>query len=437
MRLVPALLLAAALVAGCDSGDEDDSRPSPSPEPPPAITPGELAEHLDALETAAAENGGNRAVGTAGYEASAEYVSGALRAAGWRVRIQEFDVPRFELESASVSVGGRELERARDYQVLTYSGSGKVSGRLRHRRSGCAAENFTGLAEDDVPVVERGTCFFASKAGNAQRAGANALVVVDRSQTGRGVPSGTLAIQGIRIPVVLVSDAALGRAPDGKRAEVEVEASTPRQVSVNVIADTPGGRGDRVVMAGGHLDSVPGGPGINDNGSAVAALIEAAEAIGPDPPGAPVRLVFWGAEEVGVAGSRHYVRSLSGEERRRIAAYLNFDMLGSPNAAPELYVDGAPELNRVLRRAAGRPLGGVAAGGSSDHAPFAAAGIPVSGLYTGGPEQGKGGRPRDPCYHLACDTADNVDGAILLRMARAAAEAIELVSARHKSAQAK
>ncbi len=113
-------------------------------------------------------------------------------------------------------------------------------------------------------------------------------------------------------------------------------------------------------------------------------------------------------------------------------------MLGSPNAVPELYVDGAPELNRVLRRVAGRPLGSVAAGGSSDHAPFADAGIPVSGLYTGGPEQGKGGRPRDPCYHLACDTAANVDGAVLLRMARAAAEAIELVSARHKyPAQAK
>ncbi|HET8822273.1 MAG TPA: M20/M25/M40 family metallo-hydrolase [Thermoleophilaceae bacterium] len=431
MRLVPVLLLAAALVAGCDSGDGDDSRPSPSPEPP-AITRAELGEHLDALGRVAAENGGNRAVGTAGYEASVEYVSGALRAAGWRVRVQEFDVPRFELESSSVSVGRTELERARDYQVLTYSGSGEVSGRLQHRRNGCTAENFTDLAEDDVPVVERGTCFFAAKAGNAQRAGAKALVVVDRSETTRGVPSGTLAIQGIRIPVVLVSDSALGGAPDDTRVEVEVRASTARQGSESVIADTPGAAGDRVVMAGGHLDSVAGGPGINDNGSGVAALIEAAEAIGPDPPGAPVRLAFWGAEEVGVAGSRHYVRSLSQEERRRIAAYLNFDMLGSPNAVTDLYVDGAPELNRVLRRVAGLPLGSVAAGGSSDHAPFADAGIPVSGLYTGGPEQGRGGRPRDPCYHLACDTADNVDREVLLRMARAATSALRTLSRQAK-----
>jgi aminopeptidase S len=185
-------------------------------------------------------------------------------------------------------------------------------------------------------------------------------------------------------------------------------------------------------MAGGHLDSVPGGPGVNDNGSGTAALIEAAEAIGPDPPDAPVRLAFWGAEEVGLAGSRHYVRSLPRAERRRIAGYLNFDMLGSPNAVTEVYVDGDGKLSRVLRRAAGRPLGTVAAGGSSDHAPFRAAGIPVSGLYTGGPERGPGGRARDPCYHLACDTADNVDRAVLLRMARAVAEALRVLSERHK-----
>jgi Iap family predicted aminopeptidase len=430
VRLLP-LLLVAALLAGCDSGDGADE-PAPNPEPPPpAISTAELGEHLEALQQIATDNGGNRAVGTPGYEASVDYVSRALRAAGWRVRLQSFDVPMFTLERSSVRIGGRELERRTHYQVLTYSGSGSVSGRLTVLGTGCAAEEFTGLAEDAVPVVTRGECFFASKALNAQRAGVRALVVVDTSRTSRGVPSGTLAIQTVRIPVVLVADSALARAPGGAEVSVQVEASAPGQESQNVIAETPGGSGDGVVMAGGHLDSVPGGPGVNDNGSGTAALIEAAEAIGRRPPGARVRLAFWGAEEVGLAGSRHYMRSLSRAERRRIAAYLNFDMVGSPNAVPELYLDGDSQLNRVLRRAAGRPLGGVAAGGRSDHAPFESAGIPVSGLYTGGPERGPGGRPRDPCYHLACDTEDNVDRRVLLRMARAAAEALDRISARH------
>jgi Iap family predicted aminopeptidase len=426
------LLVAAVLLAGCNSGDGGDE-PAPRPEPPPpAISTAELGEHLEALQRAADENGGNRAVGTPGYEASVRYVSGALRAAGWRVRVQEFDVPMFQLERSSVQIRERELERGRDYQVLTYSGSGGVSGRIRRRNTGCAAENFTGLAAGDIPVVERGICFFAAKAGNAQRSGVKALIVVDDSRTARGVPSGTLAIQGTRIPVVLVADTALAGAPDGTRVEVEVEATTPRQQSQNVIAETPGVRGEPVVMAGGHLDSVPGGPGANDNGSGIAALIEAAEAIGPDPPGAPVRLAFWGAEEVGLAGSRHYVRALSGAERRRISGYLNFDMVGSPNAVPEVYVDGDPKLNRLLRDAAGRPLGTVAAGGNSDHAPFQSADVPVSGLYTGGPERGPGGEARDSCYHLACDTGDRVDRRVLLRMARAVAEALRVLSERHK-----
>ena len=162
----------------------------------------------------------------------------------------------------------------------------------------------------------------------------------------------------------------------------------------------------------------------------MATLIETAEALGPDPPGARVRLAFWGAEELGLIGSRRYVRSLAPGERRRISAYLNLDMVGSPNAVPELYSDGDVGLARVLRRAAGRSLGGAAAGGSSDHAPFEAAGVPVNGLYTGSTQRGPGGRPRDPCYHLACDTTENVSRPVLVRMARAAAEALRDLSAR-------
>jgi aminopeptidase S len=164
----------------------------------------------------------------------------------------------------------------------------------------------------------------------------------------------------------------------------------------------------------------------------VAALIEAAEAIGPEPPGARVRLAFWGAEEVGLVGSRHYVRSLSSAQRGHIAEYLNFDMVGSPNPVSEVYVDGDGRLARLLRRASGRPVGSVAGGGGSDHTPFQLAGIPVNGLYTGGPERGPHGRPRDPCYHLACDTARNVNRRVLLRMARAAARALRLLSRQAK-----
>jgi hypothetical protein len=411
------------VLVGCDSGGESEPEPAP-PRPPPEITRAELGEHLSALQEIADEHGGTRAAGTPGDRASVDYVAKRLREARWRVQLQPVRFPYFELRRASMSVAGRELRRGRDFQVLSYSGSGRASGRLRRLLSGCSAEEFEGLSARDVPLVSRGECFFRVKALNAQRAGARALVVIDTSPTQRGVPSGTLAAPGVGIPVVLTDGAIPGAA-----VRLDVNAVTEQRLTRNVIAETPGGDEGRVVMAGGHLDSVPGGPGINDNGSGAATLIEAAEAIGPNPPGARVRLAFWGAEELGLLGSRRYVRSLPRDEQRRIRAYVNLDMVGSPNAVPALYADGDSSVARVLRSAAGGPLGEIAAGGSSDHAPFQEAGVPVNGLYTGSTERGRGGRPRDPCYHLACDTVENVNGPVLLRMARAAAEALRELSA--------
>ena len=423
--------LAVALLAACNSGDVSDE-PEPRPRPSPAITRAEVNDHLEALQRIADESDGNRSAGTPGYDASADYVAARLRDAGWKVSRQALPFTLFRLGSASLEVDGRELTRGKQFQVLSYSGSGRASGTLRAAAAGCSRGDFAALRPGDIPLVDRGICFFRVKAQNAQRAGAHALVVYDSVETRRGVPSGTLAIPGIRIPVVMVSTRALGDSGDGDHAEVMVEAESGRGTTENVIAETPGGEPDRIVMAGGHLDSVAGGPGINDNGSGVSTLIEAAEAIGPKPPGARVRLAFWAAEELGLLGSRHYVNSLGRAEKRRIAAYVNLDMVGSPNAVPELYGDGDAALGRVLQRAYGRKLGEVAAGQSSDHALFKAAGIPINGLYTGSSESGPRGRPRDACYHLACDTAGNVNRAVLLRMARATADALEALSARHR-----
>src|SRR3712207_3962757 len=92
-------------------------------------------------------------------------------------------------------------------------------------------------------------------------------------------------------------------------------------------------------MAGAHLDSVLEGPGINDNGTGTAALLEIARQI----PRAPyffedrIRLAFWGAEEAGLIGSTEYIASLSEAAAGRIRGYLNFDMIGSPNYARMIY----------------------------------------------------------------------------------------------------
>ena len=79
----------------------------------------------------------------------------------------------------------------------------------------------------------------------------------------------------------------------------------PQQITQrNVIAESRGGNPDNVVMAGAHLDSVQRGPGINDNGSGTAAILETAIQMAKVEPVNKVRFAWWGAEESGLVGSR-------------------------------------------------------------------------------------------------------------------------------------
>jgi len=205
----------------------------------------------------------------------------------------------------------------------------------------------------------------------------------------------------VRIPALFVSTAAAADLQRAGRVTIAVDAEAGRRRTANVLAEA--GSGPRVVMAGAHLDSVTEGPGLNDDGSGVAALLALAEALrGAAPEGSRLRLGFWGAEELGLHGSRGYVRGLNRAERAAIAAYVNLDMVGTRGGRVAVYA-GDARVRRSLRRnlrARGRErLATERLGGSSDHASFARAGIPVGGIFTG----------LDRCYHRACDDLDNVD----------------------------
>ena len=364
-----------------------------------------LGEHLDALQRIAGEHGGNRAAGSAGERATAEYVAGRLRAAGYRVAVEEVSVPAFsERSEPRLTAGSRSYEA----RTLQFSGSGSITGTVRAAGLGCSAEALAALRRGDVALIQRGTCSFREKALAAQRAGAAAVLIADAQPV-----RGSLQRTGVRIPVLAVGASAAGLA--GERVRVAVDAASTIRRSPSVIGETGAAGARRVVMAGGHLDSVPEGPGLNDNGSGVAALLEIAEELGGRrvPDGTALRFAFWGAEEIGLVGSRRYVDGLSRAERRRIAAYLNLDMVGSQDAEPAVY-DGDAAIEAALRRRLGPDTPQRDLGGASDHAPFAAAGIPVGGIFTG----------LDDCYHRRCDTLDNVDRAVLTTSARAAGAAL-------------
>ncbi len=221
--------------------------------------------------------------------------------------------------------------------------------------------------------------------------------------------------------------------------ETEVQRfSTWYGTSYNLIADLPGVDASDVLMAGAHLDSVGAGPGINDNGSGSAALLEVAltYAESNTTPDKHLRFAWWGAEEQGLLGSKHYVRSLSSAERAKITGYLNFDMVGSPNAGYFLYGSSQRYRNTIdeYLSSIGVPTEPVNIGGRSDHGSFQRAGIPAAGLFTGAGATksrqqaqkwgGTAGRAFDPCYHSACDTTANINVTALDRCTDAIAYTI-------------
>ncbi len=233
---------------------------------------------------------------------------------------------------------------------------------------------------------------------------------------------------------------ASGCARDPGNATIKLNAGVRVEKTRNVIAQTKTGSTSDVVMIGAHLDSVPEGPGINDNGSGVAAILETALQLGASPQVKyAVRFGFWGGEELGLLGSDNYVASLDLEALKDISLYLNYDMVGSPNPGyftidgdqslppdPNHQVPRVPEGSAGIERTlvaylkdAGKSPEDIDFEGRTDYSSFTLAGVPAGGIFSGAEENmtvaqaerwgGRANQPFDPNYHKASDTLEHID----------------------------
>jgi hypothetical protein len=432
------------------------------------VTLGGVMKHLKAFQKIADNSTdpvypGTRAAGTDGYDDSVRYVARHLRKAGYHVELDPVEIT-FDFPAVLQQLAPDEA----DYEtgVFTGSGSGEVEGAVHAidlgldkgedavSTSGCELADFDGIdwsGDADIALVQRGTCFFGTKAAFAEEAGAEAVVIMnqgntpdreellvaDASSVDDPANPGTALPDPVThgIPVVGASFAdGMALAEDGSTAFVKVLPSETR-TDHNVIATLPGKKNKRnVVMAGAHLDSVIEGAGINDNGSGSAALLETALMMKKSQPRNTIRFAWWAAEEQGLVGSADYVEGLSDREREQIALYMNYDMVGSPNAifmvydanestfeAPVEVPEGSEEIEEVYERfytRFGVPYEDTLFSGRSDYEAFILNGIPSSGLFTGAEgvkteEQaeiwgGTAGEWYDPCYHQACDDLGNL-----------------------------
>ncbi len=395
-------------------------------------------DHQAAFQAIADANNGIRTSGTPGYDESVDYVVEKATAAGYDVTVQPFTFQTFitlsptVLEQVAPPPAGPLVNN-----VMAYSGSGDVTAPVSTVSDirGCAAGDFAGFPVGNIALISRGACTFALKATNAFNAGASGVVIYNNIP---GTLNGTLG-NGftLDIPVTSVTQA-LGQqlaATPGLVMRLKADTFRGTATTYNVFAETPGGDPNNVVMVGAHLDSVNAGPGIQDNGSGSAAILEVAEAMAKTKPVNKVRFAWWGAEESGLVGSRYYVANLSQEEQDKIALYLNFDMIGSPNHVFFVYdgddsdgvgagpgPEGSAQIEQLFEsyyRLKGESWKGTDFSGRSDYGPFIEVGIPSGGLFTGAEGiktaaeveiwGGTAGQQYDPCYHLACDTFANIN----------------------------
>ena len=442
-----------------------------------------IRKHQQAWQRIADKNDDNRAAGTNGYDQSVHYVRRVLEKVGYQVTVQNFEFIAFDRlgpstleQTAPDTVVYKELdEEGGDYALMNQTDAGDVTATVTavdlalddpaSSTSGCEVEDFVDFPAGNIALVQRGACTFQAKAENAAAAGAVGTIIFNQGDSDdparQDAFSGTLSAEYSGGIPVFGAGFGLGSSFAGiEGLTLRMVADTERVPTTtdNVLAERPGGApaDAPVIVIGGHLDSVPEGPGINDNGSGSGVILEIARQMAKLDiiTNNRVRFAWWGAEEAGLIGSSFYTANLSEEEIAEIAVYLNLDMVGSPNYVRFVYDGdgsdtddggfGSAESGLVEQlfldhfANASLPIEPTPFNGRSDYVGFVQAGIPAGGLFSGAEGVktdvqvevygGTAGEQYDPCYHEACDTFDNNSNEVLAQFTRATATVLAILA---------
>jgi Zn-dependent M28 family amino/carboxypeptidase len=451
-----AMAIAVAALASCSSPESAPAADLPH-DLAGKVTADGMYAHLRKLQEIADANRGSRAEGTPGYDASVDYVVQVLKDKGFDVQTPEFErLDRTEGGNPTLTVAGRGFHVDQASLLVSTAAGGLNAITLRPQKaSGCTVADYGTLSvKNAIAVVADTGCSVGDKQNAAVAKGAVGLLVVSTPGP-TGSPVGLFTpgyYQQLTIPVGVIetdADAALRRTIAPVRLVLD---NKPVMVkSRNILAQTKTGDTKNVVLAGAHLDSPARSPGINDNGSGVAALLEAASALGAQPRITnAVRFAFWGSES---EGPTKYVRGLA-RDLDDVAMYLSVNMIGSPNAGyftydgdqsgqpnPDVPLQSVPAgsagvertlagyLNLAGVRPADMPLSRT-----TDYGPFMATGVAVGGLTAGSSQRktevqarlwgGRAGVAFDPNYNTSRDNAGNIDRQALSVMGQALAFAV-------------
>ncbi|GJJ78413.1 hypothetical protein EMPS_10772 [Entomortierella parvispora] len=459
--------ISAALLIHLVKPHDDQPNNKHSPLAADLTTPA-IFGHLEELYSIALKHNNSRSV-TNGYMASADYVQTQLKtvAADYcDISTQTFKVPVWseveapELTSSGIGHEGVQImyQNKVDFQNFRYGGASATLKKQLIRsvdNNGCSPKDHKKVEGKIAVIQEGGPCELWDAAYLAQKAGATGVLFYNNPSR-KALLYSRIRISAwkegdplIEIPVLSITNS-LGSTLIQNQDDVVLNLKTVNSMTVestiNVLCTTKAGSADNTIVLGAHLDSVPEGPGMVDNGSGSSSLLEIALVMARANYRLENKIVFgwWGAEEIGLLGSRHYVRELIKDDKKKaqIAMNMNFDMLASPNyvpyvhdgkTAPEALVGPSTKIDNLLIEYFDFEHEGYEytdMTGGSDFLPFLLEGIPSGGLLTGAGSKktmrqrtlfgGFANAPLDPCYHQSCDTLENVSKRALGLMAQAA-----------------
>ncbi|RPB24934.1 hypothetical protein L211DRAFT_783861 [Terfezia boudieri ATCC MYA-4762] len=416
------------------------------------LTRSRLLHHAGYFQSfAVGSKDGNRGFGGIGHNATVAYLFNEVsKLSEWYdVYLQPFS------ERYSGAIGSFVVDG--DVEVF-YAARGSPSVKNLKaelgvaKGDGCNSSDFGSSLAGKIVLLQRGNCTITLKSQLGRAAGA-AAVVVYNSVLGTVLDGRVLDVPNLVPTGAMGMHAGLGLVKRINRGEIligemNIDSFSEMRNTVNVIAETKTGNKSNVIMVGAHSDSVPLGPGINDNGSGSISILEVLLQLKNFKTNNAIRFGFFSAEEFGLLGAHYYVNQLTPDENLKIAMYLNFDMIASPNYIFGIYDGDGSSFNltgpagsnlieytfEAYYKGAGLKSVPTAFTGRSDYGPFLEANIPSGGLFTGAEGiktlqeaamfGGEAGEPYDVNYHQPEDMTKNCNVGAWIANTKAVADII-------------
>ena len=349
-----------------------------------------------------------REAGTEGEVRGVEYIESQFKSLGLETRRIPFPIYDYKTHKQQAIADGVDLNG----RAFSGSGSGNVTAELVN-----VGKALAGTVPDDVngkiALVERGDITFVEKVQNVVAKGAVGVLMYNTgSGNNFGQANGEVPAVAITRDQGLELVEKLKNGPINATLDVDIERIEKTSYVVEAKLKPKKNKDTgQIVTIGSHHDSVPNGPGANDDASGVSAVLELARIFVNTPIDTEVRFLTFGSEERGMVGSSFYVSQLPESDIKRMVAHFQMDMIGGAEAGEDhplggliMYtIDGKKNLVTDLGASSTSRLYDVAIPygqlGRSDHQPFHDVGIP-SALFIHSPVE--------PQYHKPTDTIEHI-----------------------------